>query len=81
MPRLIFRVSLSATSRPRGERAGRWRDFSTNTSGSCSVRRITHAASAGNRPITNMPRQPMTGSRSGVMSAAASTPACQPSPT
>ncbi len=85
MPRLILAVAASFTRRRKGAmvRVAAFAPFarSTNSGGSPTARRIRNEARAGTSPTTNMPRQPIAGRSSGVTSAAASTPACQPSPT
>ena len=49
--------------------------------GSPTYQRTAKATTPGISPTRNMPRQPIGGSSSGVISAAHSTPACQPSAT
>ncbi|MNR24714.1 hypothetical protein D3C85_1418150 [compost metagenome] len=79
MPMLTRVVALSRiSSLSAWKRGALTRCLRTNTSGSCSLLRITQATSAGITPTRNMPRQPIIGSSSGVSSAAASTPTCQP---
>jgi len=54
---------------------------SVKSAGSSTLLRTKNDTTAGSRPSANMPRQPISGSSSGVSNAAASTPSCQPSPT
>jgi len=81
MAKLIFVVSVSLTSSCRGTVARGFFARSRKIFGSPTYQRTAKATRPGTRPTTNMPRQPMSGSRSGVTSAATSTPACQPSAT
>ena len=81
MPNDNLIVSASFTSNLNEDCGERVFALRRNMSGSCMVRRINQAATAGRIPIRNMPRQPISGSRNGITMAAASTPPCQPSPT
>jgi hypothetical protein len=81
MPRLIRAVGQSLTSSRTGNPARLARARSMNSAGSPTLRRTMSETKAGTTPTANMPRQPMSGSSSGVTTAAISTPACQPSPT
>ncbi len=82
MPALTLVVATSLTRRPKALAflAGS-ATLRTKASGSCSLLRTTQATSAGSTPTMNMPRQPISGSSSGVSIAASSTPHCQPNAT